>query len=97
MSTPRAQVTMVTSEEELVRSVIAWIRDKQRSGSVRSGDVAPETDLVAAGLLDSLGLIELVAFLEERAGCKIDLADVDPSEFSVVKGLCRITLRSLPA
>ncbi|HVH66982.1 MAG TPA: acyl carrier protein [Gemmatimonadales bacterium] len=97
MSSLLRQGTIVTSEAELVQSVIAWVRDKQRSGSLRDGEVLPDTDLVATGLLDSLGLIELVAFLEAQTGCTIDLTDVDPSEFSVVRGLCRITLRSSQA
>lgn len=87
-------MNVVTSEEQLVQVVIDWVRSKQRSGTLPDGDVTAETDLVSSGLMDSLALIELIASLEEQVGYKIDLTDADPSEFCVVKGLCRITLRS---
>jgi acyl carrier protein len=85
---------MAMSEEQLVHSVITWLRHKRRSGAYILGDISPDTDLIATGLLDSLGLIDLVLFLEQVSGRKIDLNEVDPGEFSVVKGLARITLRS---
>jgi len=49
---------------------------------------------MAGGLLDSFGFVDLVLFIEQRTGIKIDLADADPSEFTVVKGLCKIVLSS---
>jgi acyl carrier protein len=87
-------MSVAISEAQLVQVVIDWVRDKQRSGSVPDGDITADTDLVASGLLDSLALIDLIASLEEQIGCKIDLTDVEPGEFCIVKGLCRITLQS---
>lgn len=87
-------MNVVMSEEQLVQVVIDWVRNKQRSGTLPDGDVTGETDLVSSGLMDSLALIDLIASLEEQIGYKIDLTDADPSEFCVVQGLCRITLRS---
>ena len=31
-------------------------------------------------------------FVVRQHGCKVDLLDVDPNEFSVVKGLCRVAV-----
>lgn len=36
-------------------------------------DCLQQTDLVDAGFMDSLQLLELVAFVEERAGLEVDL------------------------
>jgi len=47
---------------------------------------------MASGLLDSFGFIDLLLFIESQSGTKIDLMDVDPSQFVVVKGLCNIAL-----
>ena len=55
-------------------------------------EISAETDLLASGLLDSLGIVDLILFVEQRHGYKVDLIDVDPNEFSVVEGLCRIAL-----
>lgn len=86
---------MITlTETELVDRVIGWVQ--QNSVSERSSDfqISPETDLLAAGLIDSLGFVDLITFIESHEGCRIDLTDADPSEFAIVKGLCRIALKN---
>ena len=85
---------MAMSETQLIDLVISWVRSNHRSGNSRNGEISADTDLIAGGLLDSFGFIDLIVFIESQSGCKIDLTDVDPSEFCVVKGLCRITLRN---
>ncbi len=85
---------MSMSEAQLVDLVINWVRSNHRPENSRNGDISPHTDLIASGMLDSFGFIDLIVFIESQSGCRIDLTDVDPSEFCIVKGLCRITLRS---
>jgi acyl carrier protein len=46
-----------------------------------TGAVAPEDDLLAKGLVDSHGVMELVGFLEERYGISVDDADLTPENF----------------
>ena len=85
---------MAMSEAQLVDLVINWVRRNHRQGNSRNGEISAGTDLIASGMLDSFGFIDLIVFIETQSGCRIELTDVDPSEFCIVKGLCRITLRS---
>jgi len=84
---------MPMSEAQLVDLVINWVRSNHRPGNSPNGDLSPDTDLIASGMLDSFGFIDLIVFIESQSGCRIDLTDVDPSEFCIVKGLCRISLK----
>lgn len=52
------------------------------------------TDLVAAGVLDSLGFTTLLMDVEQRFGVEVDLVDMDPAEFSTVGGLGSAVVRS---
>lgn len=79
---------------ELVDVVIGWVKENKQSWDVPDPVINENTDLIAAGLLDSFGFVDLVLFLETECGIKIDLADADPAEFTVVKGLCNIALAS---
>jgi acyl carrier protein len=87
-------MTVAMSEAQLVDLVINWVRSNHRPGYSPNGEISADTDLIASGLLDSFGFIDLIVFIESQSGCQIDLTDVDPVEFCVVKGLCRITLRN---
>ena len=44
-------------------------------------------DLLALGVIDSFGIVELVGFLEERFGIAIDDDDLTPEHFSTVEGI----------
>jgi acyl carrier protein len=81
------------SEAELTERVVEWIRQNGQMTDSTGWEITPDADLLASGLLDSLGLIDLIAFIEEQDGCRVDLTDVDPDDFSMVKGLCRLALQ----
>lgn len=40
--------------------------------------LAPDTSLMESGILDSTGVLELVGFLEERFGFKVEDAELTP-------------------
>lgn len=49
--------------------------------------LTPETDLLAAGLLDSMMLMDLVLFIEERWGLKLSPYDISTQNFSTIARL----------
>ena len=52
-------------------------------------DVPDDLDLLAAGVIDSFGLLELIAALEDRYGTTLDFADLAAEELTVVGPLTR--------
>ncbi|MGH9447404.1 MAG: hypothetical protein ACRD3O_16960 [Terriglobia bacterium] len=82
------------AESDLVDRVINWVREYKKDDGLGDHAITAEADLIATGLLDSYGMIDLLLFVETLVGCKIDLTDVDPTEFSVIRGVCRIALRN---
>jgi acyl carrier protein len=85
---------LTPTESELIGLVIDWIKQNKLLTDYVNAAITPNTDLMASGLLDSLGFVELIQFIEIQIGCQIDLMDVAPDEFTVVKDLCNIALRS---
>lgn len=47
--------------------------------------VAPGDDLLADGVIDSHGLMELVGFIEQRYGIKVADADLLPENFQSIE------------
>ena len=79
---------MQVGENELVSAVLEWVRAHNQQRDPLAGEVTEDTDLLVSGMLDSMGFVELMAFMEETTGFKIDLIDLDPSEFTKIRGLC---------
>jgi acyl carrier protein len=46
------------------------------------------TSLLETGILDSLGLLRLVVFVQERFGITMDDADLVPENFDSVNAIC---------
>jgi acyl carrier protein len=52
-----------------------------------------EASFLEEGIVDSVGVMELVAFVEEKFGLKIDDADVTPDNFDSVSRLAAFIRR----
>jgi acyl carrier protein len=53
----------------------------------RNAKLDPDQDLLSAGILDSLGILQLVAFVEEKFGIKIPDEDVVFENFMSINAL----------
>ena len=74
-------------EQEFAGHVKAWITQTQDLTYAMVPEITEETDLIATGVLDSMGFIELMLFIESLTEEKIDLSDADPAEFTTMRGL----------
>ena len=50
-------------------------------------ELPPDYDLVATGVVDSLGLLKVIAWLEDRFGLAIDDLELDPESFRSVAAI----------
>src|SRR6266576_5257582 len=75
-------------EDDLVSIVVAWVRQNSQIENNDKTELTPDTDLIASGILNSFGFIDLLLFLENRTARTIDLDNIEPSEFTVVMRLC---------
>ncbi len=59
--------------------------------------LADDTSLLETGILDSLGLLKLVVFLEERFGIAMGDTDLLPDNFASVNAICAYVRARQPA
>ncbi len=59
--------------------------------------LADEKSLLESGILDSLSLLRLVVFLEERFGITVGDADLLPENFASVNAICAYLRARKPA
>jgi acyl carrier protein len=82
------------SEQELVDLVVGWVKENMLTNSSRDVEISGNTNLLESGLLDSFAFVELLLFIENCCGTKINLVDSNPEEFTVIKRLCRLALQN---
>lgn len=66
---------------------IATIRAFLEERATCTGQIAEDDDLLLSGLLDSLGVADLVAFLETRFARDIPLSDVTVENFGTLQAI----------
>lgn len=77
-----------------IQATEATIRENIRSciqnliNSDSASTLQDDTDLLDMGLLDSLGILEIVAFLEESFAIQIPDVDITPDNFCSIDALC---------
>ena len=82
------------TQPELAELLINWVRENKLKNGSANLEITPETNLLERGILDSLGFVELILFLESESGLRVDLFEANPAEFTKIGGLCRIAVNS---
>jgi acyl carrier protein len=59
-----------------------------------SEEITTETDLLLTGLVDSLGVVQIVAWMEDRLGIEIEPVDVVLENFQTVDRMLAFVTRS---
>jgi acyl carrier protein len=83
------------THDQLQQLVVEWIKANKRTSNHL--EISGDTELLGTGILDSFGFLDLIMHIESKAGLQIDLAEADPAEFAVVRGLCNLALKSQAA
>lgn len=68
------------SEKVVRRFLINLFLDSIKMKGFNAEDVPDNFDLLREGIIDSLGLIEIISALEKEFGIKIDFGDLDAED-----------------
>ena len=80
---------MSARQEEFVRGMLAWLNDEVAPKGVR---VDADTPLFATRLLDSLRVLELIAFTEQETGRAIPDSHIRMDNFQTVARIAAVFL-----
>lgn len=59
------------------------------NGRSKLEGLSDDCDLLLSGMIDSIGLLELVGAIQEFAGREIDFEALDPEQMTIVGPLCK--------
>lgn len=71
----------------LEKNLLDWVRDWTEEGAAQ--EAGPDTDLAGTGLLDSMGLVALISYLEDETGATFDFGTFDADAGTSVRALIR--------
>ncbi|QEU96544.1 hypothetical protein [Streptomyces kanamyceticus] len=74
------------------KDLVAWV-ENWNEGEAEATDVKAETELTHSGLLDSMALVGLISYLEERSDREFDYSTFEPGDGVSIRGLVEHCLR----
>lgn len=77
------------SRQRLTIIVADAVKAMAAKGQVSTTGIDGETDLFAAGVIDSFGFFDLIEELENRVGSRIEFETLDDSDIGTINGLVR--------
>jgi acyl carrier protein len=85
---------MKYTDEQIFDSLASFF---VQQGMSREGAVAvtPDTDVIGQGLIDSLGIFKLIAFVEERFAVTIEPDEVLLENFQTLRALRNLIAKKL--
>lgn len=75
---------MPVAKESIAQTVIEYLKHKA------SGPIGSETDLFAAGVLDSMEVMEVIHFLETKFGVEIDPEEIAEENFRTAQAMAAL-------
>ena len=72
--------------EKFILNELAVDQDRQ--------SIEPDEDLIMQGIIDSMGVIKLSTFMEEKFGIKVSDMDMVPENFQNIESLTRFVSQS---
>jgi acyl carrier protein len=76
------------NQEQFVELLASWFRANKPTSD--GAKITADTELLGSGLLDSFDFLDVIVFIENKTGKKIDLSVADPNQFSLVRGLWQL-------
>ena len=74
---------------EVRNLVLNQFREQFSALGLDRAEVPDDFDLLLEGVIDSLGVVEVVNMVEEHFGIHVDFEDLDPEQITVLGPLCR--------
>jgi acyl carrier protein len=75
--------------DEVRRFIAAHLSDALKENGVGEQELTDDLDLMKSGIIDSIGLIQLVSAIEEHFGIEVDFEGMDAENLTVLGPLAK--------
>lgn len=86
---PGDNVVKRVSAQEVRSLVLSSVETQLAALGLKPEDTPDDFDLLTQGVIDSLGILELIANVETHLGITIDFEDLTPEDLTIVGPFCR--------
>jgi acyl carrier protein len=86
-----------TSAKDVRAFVLNYLSERAATGEFDANRIGNDFDFLEAGIIDSLGIIEMIAEMEKHFQIRVDFVQTDPEELTVLEPFSRYVARNAVA
>jgi len=75
---------MLISTEDVRTFVLQYLAKRSTNGNLDGMKIDDSFDFMEVGIIDSLGVIEMIAAMEQHFKITVDFEQMDPEEFTIL-------------
>ena len=79
----------IVQADEVGQFIVSHLAQSFKENNVTEKEITDDFDLMKRGIIDSIGLIQLFAAIEERFGIEVDFEDMDTDNITVIGSICK--------
>lgn len=79
----------IITAKEVREFIVNFLKESIKERNFTEEDITDNFDLLTEGVIDSLGIIEIIQAIEENFGFEIDFEDLDAENFTIIGPLCQ--------
>ncbi|MGA8753751.1 acyl carrier protein [Candidatus Deferrimicrobium sp.] len=79
----------IVKADEVGRFIVSHLVNSFKENGVTEKDITDDFDLMKRGIIDSIGLIQLFAAIEDRFGIEVDFEEMDTDNLTVLGSICK--------
>ena len=73
------------TDVQILEALQTYFANEQNTATLK-----PDDPLLTSGLLDSLGIVKLLSFIEDEFDTEVDDADFDPENFETLSSITKL-------
>jgi len=78
-----------------IREDLTWYMQSKLLSEDTGVTLQPETEVLRQGIIDSIGVFEVVGFLEEKCGIRIDDEEITFDNFQTIDAMAQFVSRKM--
>ncbi len=75
--------------EDVRAHILERFREPLKALGLSPEEVPEDFDLLSEGIIDSLGILEMISTMEEHFGIELDYEELDPEDLTILGPFCR--------
>ena len=83
--------------EEIRTYILKYLSESFTAKDLDGVQIDDDFDFLEAGVIDSIGVIEMIAAIEKHFQITVDFEEMDPEEFTILGCFCRYIAESAVA